>query len=107
MQSARSQAFYAAKNSKNDEFYTQIADIEQEAAYYKDQFAGKTVYMNCDDPRYSNFFIIRYLSRPCEKGWWNRIAFDQRRHHEIYLSGPRKADPAKMRTVVRHPIRTA
>lgn len=32
---------------------------------------------------------------------------DERRHHEIYLSDPRRADPAKMRTVVRHPIRKA
>lgn len=30
---------------------------------------------------------------------------DVRKHHEIYLSDPRKADPAKMKTVVRHPIR--
>ena len=29
---------------------------------------------------------------------------DTRRHHEIYLSDPRKCDPAKTRTVVRHPI---
>ncbi|MBR1828604.1 MAG: GyrI-like domain-containing protein [Atopobiaceae bacterium] len=32
---------------------------------------------------------------------------DTRRHHEIYLSDPRKADPAKMKTVVRHPVRKA
>ena len=32
---------------------------------------------------------------------------DARRHHEIYLSDPRKTDPAKMKTVVRHPIRMA
>ena len=32
---------------------------------------------------------------------------DVRRHHEIYLSDPRKADPAKMKTVVRHPVRFA
>ncbi|MBP3885233.1 MAG: GyrI-like domain-containing protein [Olsenella sp.] len=32
---------------------------------------------------------------------------DARRHHEIYLSDPRKANPAKMRTVVRHPVRKA
>jgi len=32
---------------------------------------------------------------------------DTRRHHEIYLSDPRKADPAKMKTVVRHPVRHA
>jgi hypothetical protein len=26
------------------------------------------------------------------------------KHHEIYLGDPRKADPAKMKTVLRHPI---
>jgi hypothetical protein len=30
---------------------------------------------------------------------------DVRRHHEIYLSDPRRVDPAKLKTVVRHPIR--
>lgn len=30
---------------------------------------------------------------------------DDRLHHEIYLSDPRKADKAKLKTVVRHPIR--
>ncbi|MBR3313225.1 MAG: GyrI-like domain-containing protein [Atopobiaceae bacterium] len=30
---------------------------------------------------------------------------DARRHHEIYLSDPRRANPARMRTVVRHPVR--
>lgn len=28
-----------------------------------------------------------------------------RRHHEIYLSDPRRVAPEKMKTVVRHPIR--
>jgi len=28
-----------------------------------------------------------------------------RRHHELYLNDPRKTDPEKMKTVVRHPIR--
>jgi hypothetical protein len=27
------------------------------------------------------------------------------KHHEIYLGDPRKADPAKLKTVLRHPIR--
>ena len=30
---------------------------------------------------------------------------DQRRHHEIYLSDPRKTAPEKCKTVLRHPIR--
>lgn len=30
---------------------------------------------------------------------------DARRHHEIYLSDTRKCDPARLRTVIRHPVR--
>ena len=45
-----------AKLSKNDEYYTQLADIERELKYYKSHFKGKVVYCNCDDPRISNFF---------------------------------------------------
>lgn len=45
-----------AKNAKEDEFYTQLADIERELKHYKKHFRGKVVYSNCDDPRVSNFF---------------------------------------------------
>jgi hypothetical protein len=45
-----------AKKEKNDEFYTQLSDIEKELRHYKDHFRGKTVFCNCDDPRVSNFF---------------------------------------------------
>lgn len=45
-----------AKAGKNDEFYTQLTDIEKELRHYKDHFKGKTVFCNCDDPRISNFF---------------------------------------------------
>lgn len=47
---------HQAKNAKKDEFYTQLADIENELKHYKDHFRGKTVFCNCDDPRVSNFF---------------------------------------------------
>lgn len=47
---------HAAKKLKNDEFYTQLADIENELKHYKDQFRDKVVYCNCDDPFESNFF---------------------------------------------------
>lgn len=46
----------AAKKAKNDEFYTQLVDIEKELKHYKSQFRGKVVYCNCDDPFESNFF---------------------------------------------------
>ena len=29
----------------------------------------------------------------------------ERRHHEIYLGNPRRGDPQKLKTVIRHPVR--
>lgn len=48
--------FDDAKKNKNDEFYTQLTDIEKELSHYKEHFKGKTILCNCDDPRVSNFF---------------------------------------------------
>ena len=45
-----------AKQQKNDEFYTQLSDIENELRHYTGHLPGKFVYCNCDDPRVSNFF---------------------------------------------------
>lgn len=45
-----------ARQAKNDEFYTQLSTIENEVRHYRKHFKGKTVYLNCDDPRESNFF---------------------------------------------------
>ena len=39
-----------------------------------------------------------------EQGYENVIS-DRRRHHEIYLSDPRKVSPERMKTVIRHPVR--
>lgn len=47
---------HKANQAKKDEFYTQIVDIEKELKHYKEQFRGKVVYCNCDDPFESNFF---------------------------------------------------
>ena len=45
-----------ARSAKQDEFYTQLADISNELKHYKQQLRGKTVFCNCDDPFESNFF---------------------------------------------------
>ena len=45
-----------ARKQKNDEFYTQLIDIERELRHYESHFKGKVVYCNCDDPLTSNFF---------------------------------------------------
>ena len=48
-----------AKSAKNDEFYTQYADIQKEVNAYldynPDTFRGKTVLLPCDDPEWSKF----------------------------------------------------
>lgn len=51
-----------AKKNKNDEFYTQLIDIEKEMSHYKDQFKGKVIYCNCDDSRVSHFFKYFYTN---------------------------------------------
>lgn len=45
-----------AAMAKKDEFYTQLTDIEKEMRNYRNYFAGKVVFCNCDDPFESNFF---------------------------------------------------
>lgn len=53
---AANQTLQNAKQAQNDEFYTQISDVEKELRHYKEQFRGKVVFCNCDDPYESNFF---------------------------------------------------
>ena len=50
------QGLSAAKAAKQDEFYTQLSDIDRELKHYRKHFKNKVVYCNCDDPRVSNFF---------------------------------------------------
>lgn len=56
---------HQARESKKDEFYTQLVDIENELKHYKEHFKDKVVLCNCDDPRVSNFF--HYFSYNFEK----------------------------------------
>jgi hypothetical protein len=57
--------FTDAKKAKEDEFYTQLSDIERELRHYRSHFNNKVVYCNCDDPRVSNFF--HYFSYSFER----------------------------------------
>lgn len=58
-----------AKNTKNDEFYTQYFDIEREInayiEYNPDVFCGKTILLPCDDPEWSNF--TKYFAQNFER----------------------------------------
>jgi hypothetical protein len=53
---AQNKNLHTAKKAKNDEFYTQLSDIEKECYHYREHFRNKVIYCNCDDARESNFF---------------------------------------------------
>lgn len=53
---AGNKSLNAANKAKEDEFYTELSDIENELKHYKQHFKDKVVLCNCDDPRISNFF---------------------------------------------------
>jgi len=58
-----------AKNTKNDEFYTQYQDIEKEVNAYIEYnpgaFKNKTILLPCDDPEWSNF--TKYFAQNFKK----------------------------------------
>jgi len=55
-QKSLNQNLHKARDAKQDEFYTQLSDIDKELSYYEHHFKDKVIYCNCDDPRVSNFF---------------------------------------------------
>src|SRR5680860_259941 len=84
-----------AKKSKQDEFYTQLPDIERELRHYKKHFKGKVVYCNADDPRVSNFFHffshnferlgLKKLITTCYKSQERDLFSRNDSEHAIYL----------------------
>lgn len=58
-----------AKRAKNDEFYTQYADIEKEMNSYLEYdpnvFLDKTILLPCDDPEWSNY--TKYFAQNFER----------------------------------------
>lgn len=57
---AQNKNLHTAKRNKNDEFYTQLADIERELYHYKEHLEDKVIFCNCDDPIESDF--IKYFA---------------------------------------------
>ena len=84
-----------ARKNKNDEFYTQLPDIENELKHYHAHFKGKTVLCNCDDPRISNFFHyfsynfehlgLKKLITTCYKSQERDLFSQNDSEHAIYL----------------------
>lgn len=53
---AKNENLHKAKDAKNDEFYTLLSSVSEELRHYKQHFAAKIVFCNCDDPTWSAFW---------------------------------------------------
>ena len=89
---ANNRLLQTAKAAQKDEFYTQLSDIERELKHYKDQFEGKTVYCNCDDPRVSNFF--HFFSYNFENFGLKRLIASCYKNQEMDLFSKNKSETA-------------
>ena len=56
------QNFHKAKRQRNDDFYTQLSDIENELRHYRHHFEGKVVYCNCDDPKSATSITTSHIT---------------------------------------------
>lgn len=54
--------FSRAKNTQNDEFYTQLTDVSKGMKNYKKFFKNKIILCNCDNPRHSAFWKYFHLN---------------------------------------------
>ena len=85
-------SFHKAKKTKQDEFYTQLNDIERELKHYRNHFKNKVVYCNCDDPRVSNFF--HYFSYNFEKLGLKKLITTCYKNQERDLFSQNKSEEA-------------
>lgn len=70
-QQGKNSNLHQAKREKNDEFYTQLSDIENELKHYREHFQGKIIFCNCDDPYESNFF--KYFALNFNRFWLKKL----------------------------------
>jgi hypothetical protein len=83
---------HKARNSKKDEYYTQLSDIDKELKYYRNHFKDKVVYCNCDDPRVSNFF--HFFSYNFEKLGLKKLIATCYKSQDVNLFSTNKSDAA-------------
>ena len=107
-------SLHKANISKNDDFYTQLSDIEKELKNYKNHFKNKIVFCNCDDPRVSNFFHyfsynfeklgLKKLITTCYKNQNMSLFSDEKSEKAIYLeySGSKNSVPNPKEIGIKH-----
>lgn len=90
--SAKNASLNRASAAKEDEFYTQLSDIENELRHYERHFKGKTILCNCDDPRISNFF--HYFSHNFEKLGLKKLIATCYKNQQVNLFSEHKDNKA-------------
>ena len=78
-------AIRSAHKKKDNEFYTPRETVEAELPHYEDEFRGKSILCNCDDPTKSEFF--QYF-----KDQFNELKL--KRLVAVRYSGSKVGDPA-------------
>ena len=66
---AGNETLSARNRAALDEWYTQLTDIKAELRHYRDQFKGKVVLCNCDDPCESLVTQDYWISVPGRLFW--------------------------------------
>ena len=56
-------------------------------------------------PRFQEAMQSLYAAAFMQENGLDDLVRQGAMHHEIYLGDPRRADPAKLKTVLRHPVR--
>ncbi len=88
---------HKAKSAKNDEFYTQLKDIEKELIRYTNHFKGKVVYCNCDskESKFVEYFLLNFKHLGLKKliatgfnseGKGTKLVFNGYRETDIQVS---------------------
>ena len=76
-----------ARVIKNDEFYTQLPDIENELKHYKEHFKDKIVYCNCDteDSNFIKYFRDNFKELELKELLYTGLPIDFRSEESIEL----------------------
>ena len=91
-QKSLNKRLHEARGNKNDDFYTQLTDIEKELKHYKKHFKNKVVFCNCDDPRVSNFF--HYFSYNFEQLGLKKLITTCYKNQQMNLFSQNKSEKA-------------
>lgn len=99
---------HKASKAKEDEFYTQITDIEKELKHYKPFFKDKVILCNCDDPETSNFW--RYFELQFEELGIRKLVsthFEtEKPSYKLELTGDKDGDgKTTSKDIIRTPLR--